>query len=379
MLSGLLPGNSPASNTIDQTHYTGKAVLRAFMRTLFLAIALAFRLPAAVLGQSPESAPPAGQQTSPQDQNKDKDQEPVNDQGKVPTFRKNVTVVNVQFTVKDKHGALIPNLTKDHFDLLEEGKPQTIKYFSAQSDLPITLGLLVDSSKSMERTLPEEKVVAGGFLQKVITSKDLAFVISFDISVDLLQDLTNNMRSLRSGLDKARINTNTAGLSPMGTPGPVPTAGGDNKGTLLFDAVYLAADEVLSRQVGRKAMVILTDGDDVGSKMRLKDSIEAAQKADVVTYVLLITDPMYPSNYGDMSKLAEQTGGRIIPVRGPDKLDKAFAEIAAELRSQYSLGFTSTNPTNDGKFRRLEVKSKDGYKIQARKGYYPPNETAASR
>jgi VWFA-related protein len=348
------------------------------MRTLFLALALAFLPPAAILGQSPESAPPAGQQTSPQDQNKDKDQEPVTDQGKVPTFRKNVTVVNVQFTVKDKHGALIPNLTKDHFDLLEEGKPQTIKYFSAQSDLPITLGLLVDSSKSMERTLPEEKVVASGFLQKVITSKDLAFVISFDISVDLLQDLTNNMRSLRNGLDKARINTNTAGLAPMGNPGPVPTAGGDNKGTLLFDAVYLAADEVLSRQVGRKAMVVLTDGDDVGSKLRLKDAIEAAQKADVVAYVLLITDPMYPSNYGDMSKLAEQTGGRIITVRGPDKLDKAFAEIAAELRSQYSLGFTPTNTTNDGKFRRLEVKSKDGYKIQARKGYYPPNETAAA-
>jgi VWFA-related protein len=353
------------------------------MRTLFLALALAFLPLPAVLGQSPESAPPTGQQGSPQnqdkDQNKDKDQEPVNDQGKVPTFRKNVTVVNVQFTVKDKHGALIPNLTKDHFDLLEEGKPQTIKYFSAQSDLPITLGLLIDSSKSMERTLPEEKVVAGGFFQKVITSKDLAFVISFDISVDLLQDLTNNMRSLRSGLEKARINTNTAGLAPMGNPGPVPTAGGAYKGTLLFDAVYLAADEVLSRQVGRKAMVVLTDGDDVGSKLRLKDAIEAAQKADVVAYVLLITDPMYSSNYGDMSKLAEQTGGRIITVRGPDKLDKAFAEIAAELRSQYSLGFTSTNPTNDGKFRRLEVKSKDGYKIQARKGYYPPNETAASR
>jgi VWFA-related protein len=130
--------------------------------------------------------------------------------------------------------------------------------------------------------------------------------------------------------------------------------------------------------VGRKAMVVLTDGDDVGSKLRLKDAIEAAQKADVVAYVLLITDPMYPSNYGDMSKLAEQTGGRIITVRGPDKLDKAFAEIAAELRSQYSLGFTPTNTANDGKFRRLEVKSKDGYKIQARKGYYPPNETAAA-
>jgi VWFA-related protein len=290
-----------------------------------------------------------------------------------------VNLVNVLVTVKDKHGALIPNLTKDHFELFEEGKPQTIKYFSTQNDVPITLGLLIDSSKSMERTLPEEKVVAGGFLQKVLSSKDLAFVISFDITVDLLQDLTSDMHSLRTGLDKARINTNTAGLAPMGNPGPVPTGAGQNKGTLLFDAVYLAADEVLSRQVGRKAMIVLTDGDDVGSKLRLKDAIEAALRADTVAYVLLITDPMYPSNYGDMSKLAEQTGGRLITVSRPDRLDKAFSEIAAELRSQYLLGFTPTNEVNDGKFRRIEVKSKDGYKIQARKGYYPPNDTAASR
>jgi VWFA-related protein len=347
------------------------------MRTLLLVFVVAF-VSLSLFAQQ-EAAPPAVQQNTGKNQVQDKDQVPDKDQGKVPVFRKNVNVVNILVTVKDKHGALIPNLSKDHFELLEDGKPQTIKYFSTESDVPITLGLLIDSSKSMERTLPEEKVVASGFLQKVLTGKDLAFVISFDISVDLLQDLTGDLHLLRGGLNKARINTNTVGMSPMGGSGPVPTAGGQNKGTLLFDAVYLAADEVLSRQVGRKAMVILTDGDDVGSKLRLKDSIEAAQRADTVAYVLLITDPMYPSNYGDMSKLTEQTGGRLISVSRPDKLDKAFAEIAAELRSQYLLGFSSTNPVNDGKFRRLEVKSKDGYKIQARKGYYPPNDAASNR
>ena len=342
------------------------------MRTLILMLALAIPLP--VFAQQ-QTAAPAKQKNADQDQ----ENVPDKDQGKIPVFRKNVTVVNVLFTVKDKHGVMVPHLEKDRFDLLEEGKPQTIKYFAAETDQPLTIGLLIDSSKSMERTLPEEKVVAGNFLQKVLTDKDLAFIISFDISVDLLQDLTNSTRLLRAGLEKARINTNTAGMSPMGGPGPVPTAGGQNKGTLLFDAAYLASDEVLSRQSGRKAMVILTDGDDVGSKLRLKDAIEAAQKADVVTYVLLITDPMYSSNYGDMSKLAEQTGGRIITVNRVDKMDKAFAEISAELRSQYSLGFSSTNPVNDGKFRRIELKSKDGYKIQARRGYYPPNDNAASR
>jgi VWFA-related protein len=350
------------------------------MRTHFIALVLAFLSLWAIPALAQEDAPPKPDPPRPGEKVGDKQDQPiqVEKQDKIPTFRKNVTVVTVQFNVKDKHGELIPNLPKDHFELFEEGRPQVIKYFSAVTDQPLTLGLLIDTSKSMEHTLPEEKVVAGGFMQKVLTPKDLAFVISFDVNVDLLQDLTNSMHQLRSGLEKAHINTNTVGLGPMGNPGPVPTAQ-NMKGTLLFDAAYLASSEVLGRQSGRKAMVILTDGDDVGSKMRLKDAIEAAQKADVVAYVLLITDPRYPSNYGDMNKLCEQTGGRIIEVRNPDKLDKAFSEIAAELRSQYSIGFSSDNPTNDGKFRRLEVKSKDGYKVQARKGYYPPNEMTASQ
>ncbi|HKV91140.1 MAG TPA: VWA domain-containing protein [Candidatus Angelobacter sp.] len=345
------------------------------MRTRYLALMLALALlPLYVYAQ--EADPPKPDFPPSTDQ---QSQTKQNDQEQVPTFRKNVNLVNVYFNVKDKHGALMPNLAKDQFELFEDGKPQTIKFFSALSDQPLTIGLLIDSSYSMNRMLPEEKVVAGGFLQKVLTPKDLAFVISFDISVDLLQDLTGSIHLLRTGLDKARINTNTLGMTPMGNPGPVPTASGQNKGTLLFDAAYLASDEVLSKQSGRKAMIILTDGEDEGSKMRLRDAIEAAQKADVIAYVLLITDPVFPSNYGDMNKLSEQTGGRVIEVRNPDKLDKAFSEIAAELRSQYSLGFTSNNPNNDGKFRKLEVKSKEGYKVQARKGYYPPNDMTASQ
>jgi VWFA-related protein len=211
------------------------------MRTYFFALMLAFAPSLALSGQGQEAAPPSGQQSPATGQQGAK----TNDQEKVPTFRKNVNLVNVLFTVKDKHGVLVPNLGKEHFDLLEEGKPQTIKYFSALTDQPLTMGLLIDSSYSMNRTLPEEKIVAGGFLQKILTPKDLAFVISVDVSVDLLQDLTNDMHLLRAGLDKARINTNTIGMDPMGRPGPVPTAGGGNKGTLLFDAAYLASDEVI--------------------------------------------------------------------------------------------------------------------------------------
>ena len=296
----------------------------------------------------------------------------TNQQGQLPTFRKNVNVVNVYFTVKDHHGALIPSLNKDEFEVQENGKQQTIKYFSAETNLPLTLGLLIDSSGSMQRMLPEEKIVAADFLRQVITQKDLAFVISFDISVDLLQDLTSDVHLLRSGLDRARINVGggSGGIPGLGQ-GPVPIA--HPKGTLLYDAVYLASDEVLGKQVGRKAMILVTDGNDEGSRLKLRDAIEAAQTADAICYVLLLHDPQYgPPGSGEMRQIAEATGGRVIDVSNPKKIGDAFNQISSELRSQYSLGYTPDDDRRDGSFRKIEVKSKNGYKVQARKGYYAP-------
>lgn len=294
-------------------------------------------------------------------------------QDQTPTFRKNVNLVNIFFTVKDKHGALIPDLNKEHFDVFEEGQPQAIKFFTAESNLPLTVGIMIDSSLSMEKMLPEEKIVAADFLHKVLTDKDLAFVISFDINVELLQDLTSDQHLLRSGLEKARINVGAGGGGFPGIgQGPIPIS--HPKGTLLYDALYLGASDVLSKQVGRKAMIVLTDGVDQGSQEKLKDALEAAQKADVICYVLLLFDPHYGSDMSDMSHLAEQTGGRAISVGSADKLDKAFAQISSELRSQYSLAYTPTNEKHDGTFRKIEIKSKDGYKVQARKGYYAPSE-----
>jgi VWFA-related protein len=292
-------------------------------------------------------------------------------QGDLPTFRKSVNLVNVFFTVKNNHGALMSDLTKDEFQIFENGQPQTVKYFAAETNLPLTLGLLIDSSGSMQRMLSEEKVVAADFLRQIITEKDLAFVISFDISVDLLQDLTTDTRLLRAGLEKAKINIGggSSGIPGLGQ-GPVPIS--HPKGTLLFDAVYLASDEILSKQVGRKAMVILTDGVDEGSRLKLRDAIEAAQKADAIVYVLLLSDPRYGSNMGDMRQLTEQTGGRAIEVNDPKKISAAFTQISNELRSQYNLGYSPENSKHDGTFRKIEVKSKNGYKVQARKGYYAP-------
>jgi VWFA-related protein len=296
-----------------------------------------------------------------------------------PTFTSNVNVVNLFFNVKDKKGALIPNLTKNDFQVLEDGKSQTIKYFSAESNQPLTLGILIDTSVSQERVLPMEKEVGAAFLKDVLRPKDLAFLISFDVNVDLLHDFTNEASVLRSAMDTAKINSGGGFAGPPGIGGgPIPQTSVP-KGTLLYDAVYLAAHEKLSQEVGRKAMILLTDGADQGSQMNLRNAIESAQKADSIVYVLLIADRgFYGGGYygeGDMKKMCEETGGRMISVGNKfEKLKDAFDQIASELRSQYSIGYTPSNTARDGSYRKVEIKaSGKDLKIQARKGYYAPS------
>jgi VWFA-related protein len=305
-------------------------------------------------------------------------QAPGEDQS-AETLKVNVNIVQLFFNVKDKKGGLIPNLTKDDFEILEDGKPQTIKYFAAESNLPLTLGILIDSSGSQMRVLDMEKQVGGEFLAQTLRDKDLAFVIGFDVNVDLLQDFTGDVHALKRGLNAARINTGGGGGS--GIPGlgggPVPTGGNGPKGTLLYDAVYLASHDELAQQVGRKAMILLTDGEDQGSQLRIKDAIEAAQKSDSIVYVLLCADRGFYGFSGysgdsEMKKLTSETGGRVIEVGNKfDKLKEAFNQISNELRSQYNIGYTSTNSTLDGTFRKVQIQTKDkDYKVQARSGYY---------
>lgn len=297
----------------------------------------------------------------------------------VQTFKVDVNVVNVFFNVKDKHGLLISSLAKDQFEIYEDGKLQTIKYFSAESNQPLTLGMLIDSSVSQERVLPIEKEVGAAFLRDVLREKDLAFVIGFDVNVDLLQDFTNDPRDLRAGMNRARINGGGGGGGLPGLGGgPIPIS--NPKGTLLYDAVYLASNEKLASEVGRKAMILLTDGEDQGSRLKIRDAIEAAQRADAMVYVLLIADRGFYGGMGysgdrDMKKLCQETGGRVIEVGNKqDKLRQAFDQVSAELRSQYSIGYTPTNNKRDGTYRKVEVKIKGGdYRVQARAGYYAPS------
>ena len=292
-------------------------------------------------------------------------------------IKSRVNVVQLFFNVKDKHGALIPGLTKDDFQILEDGKPQTIKYFSAESDQPLTLGLLVDTSGSQERVLGMEKEMGALFLNRILRDSDQAFLINFDINVELGQDFTNSKKLLKDALEKTKINTGAGscgGLPGLGG-GPVPCSSSGPRGTLLYDAVYLSSHDMLAKESGRKAVILLTDGEDQGSRIKIREAIEIAQKADVICYVILAADRgFYGGLYSgdsDMHKMTAETGGRVIDVGNkPEKLRDAFDLIAQELRSQYNIGYTPTNTTADGNFRKLEIKSKPDYKIQARKGYY---------
>src|SRR5579885_3218146 len=314
----------------------------------------------------------AAEKAQSQKNDKDVDEQPVT------TFKANTDVVQLFFNVKDKKGGLIPNLPKDSFQIFEDSKPQTIKYFSAESELPLTLGILIDSSASQENVLPMEQQVGGAFLSEILREKDMAFVIDFNIGVSLVQDFTSSVRRLKAALNSVKINSGgqaaVAGIPGQGG-GPVPTIG-QPKGTLLFDAVYLASHDEMAQQVDRKAMILLTDGEDQGSQYKIQDAIEAAQKSDTIVYVLLCADRGFYgfggySGDSEMKKLTSETGGRVIGVGNKtDKLKAAFDQISQELRSQYNIGYVPTNPVKNGGFRRVEIKSKDGYKIQSRSGYF---------
>ncbi len=300
-------------------------------------------------------------------------------QGSAPvtTLRVNSNLVSLYFTVHDKHGTLIPNLTRDECDVFEDKKQQKVRNFEARADQPLTLGILLDTSGSQQNVLPLEQSAGSNFLKQVLGAKDEAFLISFDVDVSLLEDYTNNAAQLSRAMNKAQINT-AAGNGAAGIPGlgqgTIPTQGAP-KGTLLFDAVYLASHDKLRQETGRKAMILLTDGGDQGSKYRIQDAIEQAQKANAIIYVILIADRGFYSGGSIMLggyKMAEETGGRVIDVgNNGKKLEAAFDQIEQELRTQYVASYVPLNTNFDGKYRTVNIQCKgDGLKVQSRKGYY---------
>lgn len=349
------------------------------------------------------------------------------------TLSVSVKVVNVPATVRDKHGKIISNLAKDDFVLEDDGRPQTIRYFAHDTDLPLTLGLLVDTSMSQRRVLEDERHASYSFLDQMLhQSKDLAFVIHFDHEVELLQDLTANREKLETALQALQISSNSSnqqngnqsgnnggnsggGYPGSGYPGGRGRRGGSGfggGGTLLYDASYLASDELMKKQQGRKALIILSDGVDRGSKFGLETAIETAQKSDTVIYAILFKDDesngrgfgggmggggmgggmgrhgggqRYPQESRPdgkkiLERMVKETGGRLFEVSKKDPIDKIYASIAEDLRNQYNLGYTPDPPGSEGSFHKIILKTKQkDQTVQARDGYYVIHDTTQAK
>lgn len=329
-------------------------------------------------------------------------------------FSTDVKVVNVFATVRSQKGQIVKGLTQNDFVLDEDGQPQTIRYFSAESDLPLTLGLLVDTSGSTRNVLGDERSASYRFFDQVLREdKDQAFVIHFDSEVELLQDLTNSRTKLDKALDQLQAaqpqmqrRDGGGGYPGGGYPGGDRDGGsrrGRRGGTSLYDAVLLASDELMSKQKGRKALVLLSDGVDNGSKVTLEEATRAAQRADTLVYTILFTDTEafgypgggpfggpgrrrggwgggYPPRGGAnrpdgkkiMQQIAQETGGRTFEASKKEQFDKVYASIQEDLRNQYNIGYTSTNSDRSGGYRRIHLTiTKKELRVQAREGYYP--------
>jgi len=287
-------------------------------------------------------------------------------------------VVNVYAIIEGRRGHLIRDLTKNDFELTDDGVPQTIQYFSQDTNTALNLGIAIDTSASQSQMIGTEQAAAKKFVRSVLQSQDQAFVMNFDTDVRLLKDFTGATAELGQAIDSAEINT--TGRSILAASGEKPTGG-----THLFDAVFLASSELMKTRVGRKVLVLVTDGEDQGSKTTLAGSIESAEKADVIVYSIVVSDPEFYNMMGStyhgsagVRRLARETGGSTIRVKTVDEIGQAFDQIARELRSQYRLGYSPAGLRHDGSFRRIEVKVRShNYTVRARAGYYDQTEERA--
>jgi VWFA-related protein len=297
-----------------------------------------------------------------------------------PTIKLPVDLVNVFFIAKDKHGELISDLNRNELEVRENGRPQEISFFEKETNVPLTIAMMIDTSGSIEdaQTLPLEQEGALEFLHSVMRKGDLSLVIHFDLDVELDEGFTDNLSALEKAIKSARINRG-------GYQGTMPSNVG---GTHLYDAIVLACDDQLREEAGRKVMVLLTDGEDQGSKYHLNEALESAQKANSLIYTIYFQPrlsqrftigyappPMAEGNSGVLNKLANETGGKAYFPRNLQELRKTYDEIGAGLHTQYRLGYMPSNIARDGSYRKISLSSsRHDVKIVARKGYYAPRE-----
>ncbi len=273
------------------------------------------------------------------------------------TLKVSVDLVNVQFSVTDRRGRFIPGLGMKDFTVEEDGKRQEIQHFARENVLPLTMAMLIDTSPSVRPVFDEEKMTATSFLESILRPNDLALVMGFDRSVTLVQDYTESTRRLKAAINELEI-------------------GG---GTSLYDAVWLACREKLGGEAGRKAIILISDGEDTTSKTKFFEALVAAHQSDAVIYSISNSSGGFffgrgrarGGDPGTLRKLSDETGGSMFMLTNQNSFKRIFEQIAQELRSQYSLGYVSTNTAKDGKFREIRIIPRDSsYTVKARKGYY---------
>jgi len=309
-------------------------------------------------------------------------------------IRGGVALVDLLVTVRDKKGALAKNLQQSDFKIYEDGREQQIQRFARETDLPLTVGVLVDVSGSVASEIADERKAAKQFFTQVLRPEDdQAFVISFARDATLMQDLTNSIQKLSDGLDelapdRAAIDPGRVVMAQFPFPMPGGTGRGGPRrlpggtppisrrstrvfgGTVMYDAVFLAADEVLRPATGRKAIILITDGEDQGSRVTLTRALEASLKSDVIIYSIFVKPDRSGSGGEEtLQRLSDETGGRVFRLQR--NLDKIFSEISDELRSQYSISYVPSRVGINGDYRRVEVRMVNKtLKAQYRQGYY---------
>ena len=343
------------------------------------------------------------------------------------TIAVDVKVVTLPVTVRDKHGKIIRDLTKDDFTLQEDGRPQTIRYFSQDTNLPLTMGLLVDTSRSQSNVLDAERNASRSFLdQMLVQPKDKAFLIHFDREVELLQDLTSSREKLQSALDLLKTPSDRERSNDPNDPSNSPSGSDSHHGgTQLYDAVFLASNELMKKQQGRKALIILSDGVDRGSKTYLDSAIESAQRADTVVYSIYFAEtrredrnegqrrgggmgrgggpggggggwpgggggypgggrgrggpaggqrhPEEPRTDGKkiLERISRETGGRFLEVSKKESVGEIYDSIVEELRTQYSMGYTPDKDSASSGYHRIHLQvNRKELTVQTREGYY---------
>lgn len=281
-------------------------------------------------------------------------------------------LVTVPFNVTDKKNRYINDLTKDDIEVLEDGKPQQLFSFERQTDLPITIAMLIDISGSQEYTLPQERSAGQRFFRRVLRpKKDLAAVVTFEHDSVLVQDLTSDVEKLYRALDGVRVPAQSAPMGRGGTP-PINNSGVGS--TALYDSVYSVSSDLLRREAGRRVIILVTDGQDNSSSVKMREAIERTWRSEIIVYSIGIGAAEYGIDTGTLKKIASETGGRAFFPRSEEDLDKAYAQIDEDLRSQYITVYTPSNAVKDGSFRtiQLKVKNHTDLNVRHRRGYFAP-------